>query len=163
MDTDVEILVLPNINWQGFIDLVQENLHISPTRVLDREKIDVKSPRAVLRSLESLTDTPKNTPPNYVWEHLHCSFIAKCTSDTANLIVERTGLDALILDGVAILTGSFNDWHLAIYTGCTKSMPRQVRSVLNECFSLLINYNLNLWPESTRNKQPDGTLVIKAK
>lgn len=163
MDNDVKILILPNINWQGFIDLVQENLNISPTRVLDKEKIDVKEPRAVLRALESLTDIPKNTPPNYVWEHLHCSFIAKCQPDTAMLIAERTGLDSIILDGMCILTGSFNDWNAAIYIGCTKSMPQSVRSILNKCFFLLINYNLNLWPRASRYKHSDGTLVIEAK
>ena len=161
-DKDVKILTLPNVNWQGLIDLVQENLGISPTRVLDTEKIDVKEPRAVLRALENLTTISKGY--NHVRDHLHCSFIAKCESTTASTIVEYTLLKAFTVEAtnLVVFTGSLNEWHTAIYAGCITSMPRDVRRVLNSCFFLFINYSLNLWPNSTRRKHTDGTLIIEA-
>ena len=164
-DKDVEILILPSVNWQGLIDLVQENLGVSPTRVLDTEKIDIKEPRAVVRILESLTGTEKNTPLCYAWNHMHCSFIAKCQSDVVATIVECTQLTAFTLKDapLSIFSGNLNDWHLAIYAGCVTSMPLGVRRLLNECFFLFINYNLNLWPNATRRKYTDGTLIIEAK
>ena len=162
MGEDVEILVLPSVNWQGLIDLVQENLGVSPTRVLDNEKIDIKEPRAVLRALENLTTISKDY--SHVREHLHCSFIAKCSPDTLLNITERTPLKAFSVETtqVVVFTGSFNDWHLAVYAGCTTSMPRDVRQLLNKCFFLFINYNLNLWPNAARRKHTDGTLIIEA-
>jgi hypothetical protein len=162
MDEDVKILILPSVNWQGLIDLVQENLGVSPTRVLDAEKIDVKEPRAVLRALENLTTISKGY--SHVRDHLHCSFIIKCQQSTAATIVEYTQLKTFSVgtDKLSVLTGSLNGWHLAIYTGCVASMPLDVRRVLNSCFFLFINYNLNLWPEATRRKHTDGTLIIEA-
>jgi len=166
-DKNVEILTLPSVNWQGLIDLVQENLGVSPTRVLDAEKIDVKEPRAVLRALENLTTKPKTCMYNHVRDHLHCSFIAKCDQGTAAYITERTPLLAFSLEtdrssNLSVFTGSLNDWYLAIYAGCVASSPRDVRRVLNACFFLFINYSLNLWPNATRRKHKDGTLLIEA-
>jgi len=162
---NVKILILPTVNWQGLIDLVQENLGMSPTRVLDKEKITVNEPRAVPRILESLADAEKNTPLNHAWHHLHCSFIVKCQPNTVCKITERTMLKAFSIGdaSLSVISGSFNDWHLAIYTGCVTSMPSDVRKILNECFFIFINYNMNLWPKSTRRKLSDGTLVIEAK
>jgi len=164
MDKDVKILTLPSVNWQGLIDLVQENLGVSPTRVLDAEKIDVKEPRAVLRALENLTTKPSTCMYNHVRDHLHCSFIAKCDLSTAATITERTPLKTFSVKNgkLSIFTGSLNEWYLAIYAGCTTSVPHDVRQVLNSCFFLFINYSLNLWPNATRRKHTDGTLIIEA-
>lgn len=165
MDKNVKILVLPTINWQGLIDLVQENLGTSPTRVLDKEKITTDEPRAVLRILESLTGFKKNIPLNHSWCHLNCSFIAKCQPNVVTCIVECTTLKSFHIkdSDLNVFSGNFNDWHLAIYTGCVSSMPLEVRKLLNECFFIFMNYNMNLWPKSTRHKLSDGTLVIEAK
>jgi hypothetical protein len=164
MDEDVKILTLPSVNWQGLIDLVQENLGVSPTRVLDAEKIDIKEPRAVLRALENLTTKPKTCMYNPVRDHLHCSFIAKCDQATTNIIIQTTPLKAFSVGvgKLSIFTGSLNDWYLAIYAGCVSSVPHDVRRVLNSCFFLFINYSLNLWPNATRRKHKDGTLIIEA-
>jgi hypothetical protein len=165
MENVVKILMLPIPNWQEYIDLVQESLGNSPTRVLDSNGVQLDDPNALLLTLQALTGVKDADYYNHVWGHIHVSFIVRCLFETVVFVMEKTPIHTCTVEidrtwNLAIFTGNLMEWQQAIYIGCAASVPNDVRLTLNKCFLHFINLRLNLWPKATRRKHSDGTLII---
>ena len=166
MSPEVQFLAFSQVNWQAYIDLVQEIFGVSPTRCLDSERISIESTSAFVVSLHRLLEGSTTLTNFNVLKTIQASFIIKSDFKTILLAQQHTDLKFISVEGDDIFTvvsGDLYEWRLAILAGCGESVPKKVRLLFNKIFILFNNTGLNiLWKNCPRLKQQDGTITIKA-
>lgn len=164
----VKIISYSQIEWEEYIDFVQEVLGISPTRCLDRLGIPVKSPQAFVISLHNILENNNTLTNLSVLKTVQASFVIHANHNTifqAQQQCDLTFLSRSLNDDTtfSIVSGTLYDWRLAIIYGCRESCTKDVRILFNSCFIILTNSGLKfLWDNFSRIKHTDGTILLKA-
>lgn len=96
-------IAITSVNWDVFIREVQEITGVSPVRILDDKKINIKDPFAYLATLNSGTFERSTA-----WHHVSFSVL------TDHKLDARIDLKVLVFEGYSIVTGTVAQWVSAV-------------------------------------------------
>lgn len=166
----VSILAGPLINWDGFVDFVTDATGKSPTRCLDKYKINLDSPLSFLASLKNLRSQEYNPWKDNIESDLlnHSSFIfgVYCDYSIADNIcgycchINKSLIELDRLSCILILSGTVLDWKLTLPESMLKRTAAS--EVFTTIYTLFKNTDLrNLWLDYEPIK--DGNIILLRK
>jgi len=169
MDYEIYPLAITQVEWSVFIDVCQRHLGISPSRGIDGCHLDIKDPAAYLGSLD-MENNPLEALRdlfNPAHHHFSISFIAVLDLEVCGQLL-NTGLKVLWKNGnrkqiyVCILSGSMDQWYLAIINGCRERATYELRWVMNRVLAHLERAGFReIFSRYSKHTQPDGTFILK--
>jgi len=168
----VKPIIITKVDWLPIIELFSEHLGSSPARILDSSNIkltDLMSLTFLVNTLkDSNFDPKKDSIQPHSLTHTSMGFIAYCdyytileVSEISTLSISFRMIDQIMC--LSILSGSLDKWIEAIIQGCTPSMKKETRLLLNQCFVYFNNTSIGkLFSSYTRHKLTDGTITFEA-
>lgn len=144
----VGLLAITQPNWKQFIEAAREAVGFSPTRGLDACSSPThRDPAAFLacldlrnKPLEALRDGRKRG----LFRHYFMSFMCVIDEATIRSINQQTSLAVWAVQTnqklyYTTLSGTMDQWHDAVVTGCQSEIEWEHRSVMNGVYDILIN------------------------
>ena len=167
---EVYPLSITQPNWEIFIKVSQDVLGYSPTRGLDADGLNPKSPCAFVASLD-FNNKPKlnlrtSAYKNNLLAHMHVSFIIIAHEDIIEDFAMYTNLKIIIKRNhkkhIIVLTGSMQDWYDAIIKCCAHIVHSEVRGSMNIIHQHLEKGGFHeLWSRYTKVYMPDETYTLQ--
>jgi len=132
-------IAITKCNWKSYIDSVKDILEISPTRGLDAINMNIDNPAAYLATLD-LENNPlvQLRTPNNTFDHFMISVIT-VLDDATILHLNVTGLKIIHKAkhpniNIVILTGTMNEWLIALKCRSVESTFKTVRLTMDACY-----------------------------
>lgn len=164
----VGLLSVTQVNWKEFIQATSDAVGYSPTRGLDGISSPThRDPAAFLACLD-LQNRPlealRHGRERGLFCHYFMSFMTVIDEATVRHINEQTRL-ATWSTGIhrglfVVLSGTMDQWHDAICTGCRLEVPWEFRSVMNGVYNIIINAGFREAFPFKKIDHSDGTFYL---
>lgn len=144
----VGLLSVTQVNWKEFINAAHEAVGYSPTRGLDACLSPTHRDPAAFVACLDLQNKPlealRHGRERGLFCHYFMSFICVIDEATIRHINEQTRLatwSTSIQRGqfFTVLSGTMDQWHDAIVTGCRIEVPWEFRSTMNSIYNIIVN------------------------
>jgi len=164
-------LALSQIDWPTFIEATKSFLGTSPTRGCDKEKIDLKEPRAYLGSIDCENkphEALRRAGVKNILRHYFASFIM--VIDDVDILIDLGIRDTLAIRTIkkgnkflTILSGTMLDWYRAVIIYCNREASIEMREIFNTIYNFFKRANLHeIWSKYSLQIIPDNSFILEA-
>jgi len=155
-------------DWHSFIKVCQDTLNFSPTRGLDEAGLDPKSLASYLACLD-LRNQPLESLRqgilNPCLKHVSFSFLCVVDRDMIpefNFLNLTTSYFTKNRKHLLLVTGTMEQWLIAIARGCQSSSDFGIREICNRFFVIFKAAGFrDLWQGYDEQDNYDGTIILK--
>lgn len=161
-------IVMPNVNWAGFLPALQKAGILKSTHILDTNGVSKDEfPALTLvlskmfgMSKDSMIDAIRNAGP--LLRHTSTSFLVIAPVDVLTEIMMQIDLKITAKGEVAIFSESLDKWKLACVEGTTAEKTTPCRKLFNIIILWLEQGAfIHLFWGYKKVTQPDGTFMLK--
>lgn len=164
------IVQQPDILWGRFIAACQEHIGRSPTRELDKARIQPGLPHSFIPTLGEFQHAGtapipyiKSVESDPALEQIYYSLLIACDEKVMTGFIRLQNLKIMLADDseTAVATGNLLEWRRVIVQGTHPSVSKNLRILVNRIQHAFSHVGLGLlWQDLVRQTTSDGTIAF---